>query len=43
MAKTSKEETKTDKNAELISSFMEHCKQNGTDIKDELFESFFNA
>jgi hypothetical protein len=36
------EET-THKNAELIASFMEHCKQGGVSIHESLFESFFNA
>lgn len=36
-------EEKTDRNANIISSFMEHCKQNGFIIPDSWFESYFNA
>jgi hypothetical protein len=44
---TEDEETKiereTESNAKVVDSFMEHCKHNGIEIPDTLFESFFNA
>ncbi len=36
-------EEKTERNATVISSFIEHCKENGMEIPDTLFESYFNA
>jgi hypothetical protein len=38
-----REEIKTDRNANVVSSFMEHCKENGIEIPDSLFESYFDA
>lgn len=39
-----RDETRTCRNSELISSFMEHCKEeHGIEIPDKFFESFFNA
>lgn len=40
--KESTEET-TEKNAEIIGGFIEHCKQEGFDIPETLFESYFGA
>lgn len=37
------EEEKTTYNANVVASFMEHCKENGLVIPDLLFESYFNA
>ena len=37
------EEEKTERNANVVSSFMEHCKENGMVIPDTMFESYFGA
>lgn len=37
------EETKTERNTVVIASFMEHCKKEGIEIPDTLFESYFRA
>ena len=39
----SDEEQLTAHNANVVASFMNHCKDNGVDIPDNLFESYFNA
>lgn len=36
-------EQETYKNVEIISGFIEHCKREGFDIPETLFESYFNA
>lgn len=36
-------ETKTDRNANVVADFMEHCKENGLEIPDTFFESYFDA
>lgn len=36
-------EWKTDRNANVVADFMEHCKENGVTIPDTLFESYFDA
>lgn len=37
------EEIRVVNNANLISDFMVHCKEEGISIPDSMFESFFNA
>lgn len=37
------EETRTNRNAHVVSGFIEHCAENGINIPDSVFESFFNA
>lgn len=37
------EEEKTERNVSVVNSFMEHCKENGIEIPDSLFESYFDA
>lgn len=37
------EETKIERNMNVISSFMEHCKNEGIEIPDIAFESYFGA
>ena len=37
------EETKTERNTNVVSSFMEHCKTEGIKIPDNVFESYFGA
>jgi hypothetical protein len=36
-------EDKTEHDAKIVSSFIYHCKENGTSIDDSMFESFFDA
>lgn len=36
-------EDDTDRNSEVVSNFIDHCKENGIEIPEEVFESFFNA
>ena len=33
----------TEFNINIVNAFIEHCKDNGVEIKESLFESFFNA
>jgi hypothetical protein len=37
------EEQKTEHNTKVVAAFMEHCKNEGLEISDKLFESYFNA
>jgi len=37
------EEFKTERNTKVVSSFIDHCKENGIEIPDSLFESYFDA
>ena len=37
------EETQTERNAEIISAFMEFCKGEGYELPDTLFEDYFDA
>ncbi|MGV6830483.1 MAG: hypothetical protein ACWA5P_02835 [bacterium] len=37
------QEQLTDHNANVVSAFIEHCKENGIEIPDSIFETFFNA
>ena len=37
------EETKTERNSSIVSSFIEHCKNEGFIIPDSYFESYFGA
>jgi len=37
------EEQKTEHNANVVASFMEHCKEKGLDIPDRFFETYFKA
>ena len=37
------EESKTERNTNVVSSFIEHCKSQGIEIPDTLFESYFGA
>lgn len=37
------EETKTERNTNVVASFMEHCKSEGVELPDTLFESYFGA
>lgn len=37
------EETRADRNTNVVAQFMEHCKENGLEIPDSFFESFFDA
>lgn len=37
------EEQKMNHNGEEVSRFMEHCKENGYELPDSLYESYFNA
>lgn len=40
----SNEEQKTEHNAHVVSSFIEHCKvEHNLDIPEECFETYFNA
>jgi len=36
-------ESKTERNAKVVADFMEHCKENGLEIPDSFFESYFDA
>lgn len=36
-------EVKTERNAEIIGSFMEHCKEKGIEIPNSAFESYFGS
>lgn len=36
-------EQQTDHNAKVVAAFMEHCKQEGYDLPDSLYESYFGA
>ena len=40
---TEKLEQLTEHNTNVVSEFMQHCKDEGYDLPDHLFESFFNA
>lgn len=37
------EEITTEHNTKVVSSFMDHCKENGIEIPDSLFESYFDV
>lgn len=37
------EEEITERNADIISKFIKHCKEEGLDIDETYFKSFFNA
>lgn len=37
------EETKLERNTNVVASFMEHCKEEGIEIPDTMFESYFGA
>ncbi len=37
------EEMKTERNTNVVASFMEHCKEEGIEIPDTMFESYFGA
>lgn len=37
------EEARTDRNAEIVASFMDHCETEGLKIPDRFFESYFGA
>ena len=37
------EEQKTEHNTNVVSGFMEHCKNEGLEIPESMFESYFNA
>lgn len=37
------EEELTEHNTKVVASFMEHCKEEGIDIPDTMFETYFNA
>ena len=37
------EETKTERNVKVVNSFIEHCKDEGLEIPEALFESYFGA
>ena len=39
----SDEEVLTEHNTNVVSQFMEHCRENGITINDRMFETFFNA
>jgi hypothetical protein len=34
-------ESKTERNTNVVASFMEHCKKEGIEIPDTIFESYF--
>lgn len=42
-AETQAEIERTDRNVEVVASFIEHCKEEGFVIPDKYFESFFDA
>ena len=37
------EEQKTEHNSNVVASFMEHCKEQGINIPNSAFETYFNA
>jgi hypothetical protein len=37
------EEAITDRNTKVVSSFMEHCKNEWSKIPEKMFETYFNA
>lgn len=37
------EEELTDRNTKVVAAFMEHCKENGIEIPDKMFEEYFGA
>lgn len=37
------EEEKMERNGKVVAQFMEHCKDEGIEIPDSMYESYFNA